>query len=103
MKKFVKDKDNYVFTGTDKPKDPRTLEKYFTNLLKRLDIKVLNWHSLRHSFSTRLREQKVDIKVISILLGHSNWKITQDTYVHASLDSIRQSVNNLYLCTQKGS
>ena len=72
LKRFVKDNDSFVFTGTDKPKDPRTLEKYFTNLLKRLDIKVLNWHSLRHSFSTRLREQKVDIKVISILLGHSN-------------------------------
>ena len=36
-----------------------------------------------------------DIKVISILLGHSNWKITQDTYVHASLDNIRKSINEL--------
>ena len=95
LKQYVEDKNNYVFTGTNKPKDPRTLEKYFTNLLKKLNLKSLNFHTLRHSYSTRLREQKVDIKVISILLGHANWKITQDTYVHASLDSIRQSINEL--------
>ena len=103
IKQYVEDKNNYIFTGTNRPKDPRTLEKYFTNLLKRLDIKPLKFHALRHTYSTRLREQKVDIKVISILLGHSNWKITQDIYVHVSLDCIRQSVNNLGLLTQKGS
>lgn len=41
LKKYIKDKNNYIFTGTSKPKDPRTLEKYFTNLLKKLDIKIL--------------------------------------------------------------
>ena len=103
LKQYIEDKDNYIFTGTNKPKDPRTLEKYFTSLLKRLNLKPLNWHSLRHSFSTRLREQKVDIKVISELLGHSNWKTTQEIYVHASLDSKIQSMNELSSLISKGS
>lgn len=103
LKKYIKDKNNYIFTGTSKPKDPRTLEKYFTNLLKKLDIKILNYHSLRHSYCTRLREQKVDIKVISELLGHSSWKTTQEIYVHASLDSKIKSINELSSYIGKGS
>ena len=103
LNQYIKDKDNFIFTGTNKPKDPRTLEKYFTNLLKKLNLKSLNYHSLRHSYSTRLREQKVDIKVISELLGHSNWKTTQDIYVHASIDSKIQSINELSDLISKGS
>ena len=100
LKEYKQDNDYYIFSN-DKliPKDPRSLEKYFTNLLKRIGIKHLNFHSLRHTFATRLREQKVDIKVISELLGHSDWKITQSIYVHASIDYKRDSVNtfNCYL------
>lgn len=68
-------------------------------MLKRVGIKELNFHSLRHTFATRLREQNVDIKVISELLGHSDWKITQSIYVHASLDYKKDSVDafNRYL------
>lgn len=85
----------YVFTNTNIPKDPRSVEKYFTNLLEKLNIRHLKFHSLRHTFATRLREQKVDIKVISELLGHSDWKITQDIYVHSSFDLKKKSVNEL--------
>ena len=100
LTEYKKDDDYFIFTN-DKliPKDPRALEKYFTNLLKKIGIKHLNFHSLRHTFATRLREQKVDIKVISELLGHSDWKITQSIYVHASIDYKRNSVDtfNCYL------
>ena len=103
LKKYNYDNNNYIFTNSNKPKDPRTVEKYFSSLLNKLNIKKLNFHSLRHSYATRLREQKVDIKVISELLGHSNWKITQDIYVHASLDSKINSVRGLNSLTTKGS
>ncbi len=102
LKSYVSNQENYIFTGNDKPKDPRTLEKYFENLLKKLDIKLINFHALRHTFATRLREQKVDIKVISKLLGHSDWKITQEIYVHATFDNIKKSVNEFKgLCSRK--
>lgn len=100
LKRFKKESDCYIFTNSESiPKDPRALEKYFTSVLKRVGIKKLNFHSLRHTFATRLREQNVDIKVISELLGHSDWRITQSIYVHASLDYKRVSVDtfNHYL------
>lgn len=100
LKEFKQENDCYIFSNDSLiPKDPRAVEKYFSNVLKKVGIKQLNFHSLRHTFATRLREQKVDIKVISELLGHSDWKITQSIYVHASLDYKRDSVDtfNCYL------
>jgi integrase len=100
---FKTNNDYYIFTNSNIPKDPRTIEKYFNCLLKRLNLKHLKFHTLRHTFATRLREQKVDIKTISELLGHSDWKITQSIYVHTSIEYKRTSVNNLSNFIIKGS
>ena len=100
LKEYKQDDNYYIFTNNALiPKDPRALEKYFESVLKKINIKQLNFHSLRHTFATRLCEQKVDIKVISELLGHSDWRTTQSIYVHASLEHKRSSVNtfNFYL------
>ena len=95
LKQYIIDNNDFIFTNSDKPKDPRAVEKYFADLLKKIGIKNLNFHSLRHTYATRLREQKVDIKVISELLGHANWKITQEIYVHSSFDYMKDSVDEL--------
>ena len=103
LKEYTNDINNFIFTNSNNPKDPRSVEKYFSKLLEDLNIRHLKFHSLRHTYATRLREQKADIKVISELLGHSNWKTTQDIYVHASFECKKNSVKEIAKNWQKTS
>lgn len=74
---------------------PRAYQKAFENLLKRLNIKHYGFHSLRHTFATRLLENKVDIKTISELMGHSSPTITLNRYVHSNLQNKRKAMKVL--------
>lgn len=95
LKKFKSDNDNFIFTDSSTPKDPRAVEKYFNSVLIKCRIRNLNFHSLRHTFATRAREAGVDIKVLSEILGHSSYHITQEIYVHISTDFKRDSMDSL--------
>ena len=55
----------------------------------------MHFHTLRHSFATRLLELGVDVKTVSALLGHSSAKITLDFYAHSLIDQQRAAVERL--------
>lgn len=73
----------------------RAYQKSFENLLNKLKIKHYSFHSLRHTFATRLLENGVDVKTISELMGHSSPTITLNRYVHTNLENKRKAMNNL--------
>jgi integrase len=53
-------------------------------IAKRLNIqKQLSWHTFRHTFSTVLKANGEDVKVVQELLRHASAKITLDTYSQA--------------------
>lgn len=79
------EKNLYIFSGTSKPIDPRTVQYRFRKFLTRYDLTVRNYHTLRHSFASRCIEQGMDAKCLSELLGHANIKTTLQLYVHPSM------------------
>lgn len=89
---------DYVFGIEDHPADPRTIQRRFCRMASHLDIQDVHFHTLRHSFATRLLELGVDIKTISTLLGHSTARITLDYYVHSLIEQQRQAMNLLEFC-----
>jgi integrase/recombinase XerD len=56
--------------------------------------KRLSMHSLRHAFAIHLLEQKVDIRVIQVLLGHKKLETTT-VYTHAATEVLREVVSPL--------
>jgi len=52
-------------------------------------------HTLRHTYASRLFKEKVDVKVISRLLGHKDVSTTYDIYIHFIDNIVEESVQVL--------
>ncbi len=85
----------FVLTGSDSPMDPRTYQYQYKQHLQACNIPYLNFHCLRHTFSTRCIENGCDIKSLSEMLGHASTSITLQKYVFSSYQQKKQFVNLL--------
>jgi len=56
--------------------------------------KRVSMHTLRHSYATHLLEQKVDIRVIQVLLGHKKLETTA-LYAHVATEVLREVISPL--------
>lgn len=96
LEKYKKQDNSYILTGrSDKYMEPRTLENHFKSLLKILNLRIVCFHTLRHTFATRCVEAEFDLKTLSNILGHSNVNITLNRYVHPSEKFKKQNMEKL--------
>lgn len=87
--------DAYLFGDAHAPLEPRTAQRRFTRLAETLRLPGVHFHTLRHSFATRLIELQVDVKTVSVLLGHASVSTTMNCYAHSLMDHQRQAVERL--------
>lgn len=58
-------------------------------------VPKIRFHNLRHTHATLLLAKGVNVKLISERLGHSNIKITLDTYSHVLSTMQEDAVNKI--------
>lgn len=75
----------YILSNSYKIHDPRVIQRKFKKICQLEDMDI-NFHVLRHTFATVCVKYKMDIKVLSEMLGHSNISTTLNLYVHPTLD-----------------
>lgn len=56
--------------------------KAFAKFVKNNNLPKIRFHDLRHTHATELLKAEVNPKIVSERLGHSNIRITLDTYSH---------------------
>lgn len=66
----------------------------FNPAVKRAGLDGVTWHTLRHTFGTRLARQGIHHRVIQALMGHASIAMTE-RYLHVDGDQLRQAVGRL--------
>lgn len=86
---------SWMFGSSGMPAEPRTMQRRLLRLTLRLGMANVHFHTLRHTFATRLVEMGVDVKTVSALLGHSSIRTTLDFYAHSRLEHQRSAIERL--------
>lgn len=74
--------DLVVCTNVGTPCIPRNLVRSFYGLIEKAKLPRIRFHDLRHTHATMLLKQGINPKIVAERLGHSNVRVTLDTYSH---------------------
>jgi integrase len=83
--------NDYIFNSTRKsPVTESVLKRLYQRMRRETGIDFLTNHVYRHSFATRLIENGVDYKALSVLLGHTDIAFTLRQYTTAEDNFLKQ-------------
>lgn len=77
--------------------EPRTLRAKFRTLCKRVGVEYKSFHSLRHTYASKLLLSGVDAVTAASLLGHSDVAMTLNVYSHTDDSAKRKAAQNVFL------
>lgn len=73
----------------------KLLRERFMELTKKIGVRPLNFHALRHTFATRALESGMDVKTLAEVMGHANASITLNIYAHSMMDHKKKMMDNI--------
>lgn len=94
--KHIVNPQYYILSNEMTPIEPRTYRNYYKQLMCKLNLPLLKFHALRHSFATRCIESNCDYKTVSVLLGHSNISTTLNLYVHPDMEQKKKCIDKMF-------
>ena len=86
------------YINPSEPLHPDTAYRKLKTILKNVELPLIRFHDLRHTFATHATQGGVDAKTLASILGHTDASFTLDTYTHVTGDMQRNAstvVNNM--------
>lgn len=75
--------DSYIFHNqAGNPVNYTNLHRLYKRLRKETGISCITNHVYRHTFATRAVEDHMDVKALSMIIGHKSVAFTMQRYVH---------------------
>jgi len=92
-----------VFTNSvGKALEPRRTAKMWASLLKETGISHMKLHGARHSFATWAIQNKIDIKMVSHYLGHTDMRTTIRIYQQVTGESLEATALRISELSARG-
>lgn len=87
-----REKDGYVFVDDDgEPFDRKRMQRRMRGLCKKVSLRRIGWHTLRHTFASHLAMNGVPLNTVQALLGHSSISTTM-RYAHVAPSALREAI-----------
>lgn len=92
--RHIRKSDYVLMLRRGHPVEPKTMQDVFKRIENAAGVgENVTFHGLRHTFATRAVEKGVDIKTLSVLLGHSDVSFTLNRYTHISEQQKRNAMD----------
>lgn len=88
------EKSAYVFANAETETKFKDLSRAFEGACRRAGLEDVTFHTLRHSFASRLAQAGVPLNTIRELLGHGDMTVTM-RYAHLAPNNLREAVQVL--------
>ena len=88
-------RDFVVLSNQGNPLKARHFQRSANYIYKAAGINASGVHILRHTFASMLFDRKIDIKIISKLLGHSDVSTTYNIYIHLTETQTKEAIDSL--------
>jgi len=84
----------YVFANAETETKFKDLSRAFEGACRRAGLEDVTFHTLRHTFASRLAQAGVPLNTVRELLGHGDMTVTM-RYAHLAPNNLREAVQVL--------